>query len=108
MSLSWGFWQEETRCRASEESDKFMEEILSFNTEFNLLVDRQGVVENRSRAEIQAMEMEEDLLNTEMEHMAQGHMGIRSLQAERMALQEELSQLERHVEGQGSQRAIMP
>ncbi|XP_064177400.1 coiled-coil domain-containing protein 172 isoform X1 [Anguilla rostrata] len=89
---------EETQRRAAEERDRFMEEIVSFNTEFNLLVDRRTVEENRARAEIEAMQKEEDSLNEEMEHMAQGNAGILSLQAERMALQRELSEFERRVE----------
>ncbi|KAG5855136.1 hypothetical protein ANANG_G00045780 [Anguilla anguilla] len=58
---------EETQRRAAEERDRFMEEIVSFNTEFNLLVDRRTVEENRARAEIEAMQKEEDSLNEDVD-----------------------------------------
>ena len=40
-----------------------MEEILSFNAEFNLLVDRQSVEETRAREEMETMDREEKSLN---------------------------------------------
>ncbi|XP_061088592.1 coiled-coil domain-containing protein 172 isoform X2 [Conger conger] len=86
---------EEARCGAAEERDRFMEEILSFNAEFNLLMDRQAREETRAREEMETMDREEKSLNEEMERMTQGHAGILSLQAEKSVLQEEISQLQR-------------
>ncbi|KAJ8264723.1 hypothetical protein GJAV_G00153050 [Gymnothorax javanicus] len=88
----------EAQRRAREERDSFMEEILSFNTKFNLLVDRQALEEDRAQLEMEALEREEESLSDEMYHMAQSHAGILSLQTERTALQEELCHLERCAE----------
>ncbi|KAJ8386550.1 hypothetical protein AAFF_G00168760 [Aldrovandia affinis] len=85
---------EEIQRRTEEERDRFMEEIVSFNSEFGLLRNREAVEESRARAEIQALQREEDSLNKEMECMVQEHTPICCLQVERTVLQERLFQLE--------------
>ncbi|XP_066549375.1 coiled-coil domain-containing protein 172 isoform X2 [Amia ocellicauda] len=88
---------EKIRQKTSEEKEKFFKEITDFNNKYNLLSNREAVVESRAKSEILRLEQEERSLNTEMESMEQRNIQLNSLQAEKRALQSQLAGLEHQM-----------
>ncbi|MGH0134464.1 UNVERIFIED_CONTAM: hypothetical protein FKN15_055018, partial [Acipenser sinensis] len=57
---------EEIKKKTSEEQDKFIREITDFNHEYNLMSNREVLVESRAKSEIWTLEKEIDALNRGM------------------------------------------
>uniref|UniRef100_W5JXM7 Coiled-coil domain-containing protein 172 n=1 Tax=Astyanax mexicanus TaxID=7994 RepID=W5JXM7_ASTMX len=87
---------------SEEEKEKFMKEIVTFNSDFNLLSKRDIVFQNQTRSEIQSLQLEADALNKEMERMWQESSWLRSeqgvLEMKLQELQSQLTELERELE----------
>ncbi|XP_049337406.1 coiled-coil domain-containing protein 172 isoform X2 [Astyanax mexicanus] len=96
---------------SEEEKEKFMKEIVTFNSDFNLLSKRDIVFQNQTRSEIQSLQLEADALNKELERELEEAAALtESLKAEKLtASQKPLTdstclrlkkELEAHKEGE--------
>ncbi|XP_060780578.1 coiled-coil domain-containing protein 172 [Neoarius graeffei] len=84
---------------AAEEKEKFMHAIRTFNSEFNLLRNRDMAFQSQTRSEIQSLQTEAEALTEEMERMKQENPWLISLRTERDSLTAELQGLQSHLAG---------
>ncbi|KAJ0067093.1 hypothetical protein NL108_011280 [Boleophthalmus pectinirostris] len=80
--------------QASEEQEKFLEEISKFNSDMSLQTSPWTVLHNRNQELVQELLREEEELQTEMKQMIQGSRYLKSVQEERRALLLELHGLD--------------
>ncbi|XP_028845053.1 coiled-coil domain-containing protein 172 [Denticeps clupeoides] len=85
---------EKLRQDRMEEQEKFNQEIVTFNNEFNLLGHRGTTFQIQTRSEILTLEQEAEALNRETACMSLANEHLNSRQEEKAALQMELLQLD--------------
>ncbi|XP_041116560.1 coiled-coil domain-containing protein 172 [Polyodon spathula] len=88
---------EEIKKKTTEEQDKFIREITDFNHEYNLMSNREVLVESRAKSEIWTLEKEIDALNREMVSMEQKNIRLNAIQTEKITLKKLLVELEDQI-----------
>ncbi|XP_057198702.1 tropomyosin [Triplophysa rosa] len=76
-----------------EEREKFLKEMITFNSEFNLMRNR-NVFLAQTQSKIQSLEQEAETLNKEIELLRQNNPWLSSMEAEKRSLETELQDLQ--------------
>ncbi|KAK2853084.1 hypothetical protein Q7C36_008285 [Tachysurus vachellii] len=77
----------------AEEKEKFMNMIRTFNSDFNLLKNRDLVFHHQTKSEIQTLQSESEALSKEIERLKQEKTQLITLQTEQQSLSAELKGL---------------
>ncbi|XP_042179567.1 coiled-coil domain-containing protein 172 isoform X1 [Oncorhynchus tshawytscha] len=85
---------EKIKKSSKEEQENFMNEIMTFNSDFSLLNNRETVFESQTQSEIRNLGEEVSSLNKEMDSMGRTNTQMKSMQEEKRGLHLELQGLE--------------
>ncbi|XP_060727723.1 coiled-coil domain-containing protein 172 isoform X3 [Tachysurus vachellii] len=84
----------------AEEKEKFMNMIRTFNSDFNLLKNRDLVFHHQTKSEIQTLQSESEALSKEIERLKQEKTQLITLQTEQQSLSAELKGLHSQLTGE--------
>ncbi|XP_030628179.1 coiled-coil domain-containing protein 172 [Chanos chanos] len=101
---------DQIRLQASEEQEKFLNDIMTFNSDYSLLNNREAVLHSQMRSEIDTLQLEEDSVKEEMEDMIRSSSCMNSIQTEKRSLISELQNLEsdnRELERELKEAAVL-
>lgn len=76
-----------------DEREKFLKEMITFNSEFNLVSNRNAVLHSQTRSKIQSLELEAEALHKELNLMKEKHTLWSSMEAEKRSLEAELEDI---------------
>ncbi|GAA6088230.1 coiled-coil domain-containing protein 172 [Tachysurus ichikawai] len=85
--------RERIKREVAEEKEKFMNTIRTFNSDFNLLKNRDLVFHHQTKSEIQTLQSESEALSREIERLKQEKTQLITLQTEQQSLSAELKGL---------------
>ncbi|XP_043911464.1 coiled-coil domain-containing protein 172 [Protopterus annectens] len=95
----------EVKKNCSEEKALFFQEISAFNDEYGLLNNRELLIANEVKSEIQKLELEMETLNNEMKIMENKNVKLNVLQKQKEEAKEELLLLQSKLQAFESKRS---
>ncbi|XP_016371897.1 coiled-coil domain-containing protein 172 isoform X1 [Sinocyclocheilus rhinocerous] len=77
-----------------EEREKFLKDMITFNSEYNLISNRNAVFHTQTLSKIQSLELEAETLHKEMDLLKQKNTLLSSMEAEKRSLEAELQDIQ--------------
>ncbi|KAG8435845.1 hypothetical protein GDO86_013699 [Hymenochirus boettgeri] len=79
---------------AVEEEEKFLQEVMKFNSNYGLTSNRDQILQEQVKVEMEQLELEELTLRNEMESLERENFHLKNLQRQKKSMKEDITRLQ--------------